>query len=159
MGYSTVQFPQIPSWYFLLSSCSWCLQWHSTVYIQFDVKQELTIHAESIESTKFDSLKSCWKLKEIKVVDDDDSSTDTASTTTVGKDFQQPDRGLNKQNQQIIRCDVNFQVELTVSDPIIVSVLDQVLSEVAGRQVSAFDQRCKELPIPYDLIEIANKYY
>lgn len=40
---------------------------------------------------------------------------------------------------------VDFEVEMTVSDPIIVSIIDRVLQEVAGRQVDAFEQRCQKL--------------
>jgi coenzyme Q-binding protein COQ10 len=43
--------------------------------------------------------------------------------------------------------EVDFWTEMTVSDPVIVSVLDQVLKEVAGRQVAAFEKRCKVIPI------------
>lgn len=42
--------------------------------------------------------------------------------------------------------DVDFWMEITVSDPIIVAALDQVLKEVAGRQVAAFEERCKVVP-------------
>ena len=42
-------------------------------------------------------------------------------------------------------CDVEFEVEMRVSDPIIVGVLSQVLEEVAGRQVAAFERRCAEV--------------
>jgi coenzyme Q-binding protein COQ10 len=41
--------------------------------------------------------------------------------------------------------DVDFEVEMTVSDPIIVSIIDRVLQEVAGRQVDAFEKRCQTL--------------
>lgn len=44
---------------------------------------------------------------------------------------------------------------MTVSDPVIVTVLDQILQEVAGRQVEAFEKRCDELPVPVDLIRTA----
>jgi hypothetical protein len=44
---------------------------------------------------------------------------------------------------------------MTVSDPVIVAVLDQVLQGVAGRQIEAFEKRCGELPLPVDLIEAA----
>jgi coenzyme Q-binding protein COQ10 len=40
---------------------------------------------------------------------------------------------------------VDFQVEMTVTDPIIVNIIDRVLSEVAGRQVDAFEKRCQDL--------------
>jgi len=44
-------------------------------------------------------------------------------------------------------CDVHFEVEMRVSNPVIVNALDQVLEQVAGRQVSAFEQRCREVPV------------
>ena len=48
-----------------------------------------------------------------------------------------------------------FKIRMTVSDPVIVTVLDQLLQEVAGRQVEAFEKRCDELPVPVDLIRTA----
>lgn len=51
-------------------------------------------------------------------------------------------------------CMVDFQVNMTVSDPVIVSVLDQVLQQVAAKQVDAFDQRCRDLPLPKDITGI-----
>ena len=45
------------------------------------------------------------------------------------------------------RVQVDFQVEITVSDPIIAQALDQFLEDVAGRQVEAFDKRCSEIPM------------
>ena len=47
---------------------------------------------------------------------------------------------------------------MEVSDPIIVAVLDQVLQDVAGRQVDAFEKRCEELPLPKDLINLASSF-
>lgn len=90
------------------------------------VPETLTIQAESIESKNFDSLRSRWTLGEVDGSDHD-----------------------------MFCCSIDFEVEMTVSDPMIVAVLDQVLQEVAGRQVDAFDKRCQELPLPYDLIEAA----
>jgi hypothetical protein len=52
---------------------------------------------------------------------------------------------------------VSFEVEMTVSDPLIVAVLDQVLQEIAGRQVEAFDKQCQELPMPFELLEASAK--
>lgn len=43
-------------------------------------------------------------------------------------------------------CDVDFSVEMTVSDPVVAGVLDKVLQEVAGRQVEAFEKRCQQIP-------------
>lgn len=44
-------------------------------------------------------------------------------------------------------CDVHFEVEMSVRNPVIVNALDQVLEQVAGRQVAAFEQRCREVPL------------
>lgn len=46
---------------------------------------------------------------------------------------------------------VDFEVELTVSDPFVVGLLDQLLIGVAGQQVEAFAKRCQQLPLPPDL--------
>ena len=48
-------------------------------------------------------------------------------------------------------CEVDFSVEITASDPVIASTLDQVLAKIAGDQVRAFNQRCLQIPIPDDL--------
>ncbi len=109
------------------------------------IPEEWTIQAKSIKSRRFDSLTSQWKLGEIRMNnctgDQGNEDNDTGSDTG-----------------EVIHCHVDFQVEMTVSDPFIVSILDQVLEQVASRQVDAFAKRCQELPIPYDLIEAA-KYY
>lgn len=42
-------------------------------------------------------------------------------------------------------CYVDFEVTMTVSDPLVSACLDQVLREVAGQQVSAFENRCKQV--------------
>lgn len=49
-------------------------------------------------------------------------------------------------------CDVDFCVEITASDPVIVSTLDQVLEKIAGEQTRAFYHRCQQIPLPEDLI-------
>ena len=92
------------------------------------VPEKLTIRTESIESKNFDSLKSRWTLGEVV----DNSS-------------------LSRQNG-VFFCDVDFEVEMTVSDPVVVTVLDQVLEQVAGKQVEAFEKRCHMIPIPQNLI-------
>lgn len=46
---------------------------------------------------------------------------------------------------------VDFEVELSVSDPLVVGLLDQLLTGVAGQQVEAFAKRCQQLPLPPDL--------
>ena len=43
-------------------------------------------------------------------------------------------------------CDVEFEVEIKASNPLIVGTLDKVLEEVAGKQVAAFERRCAQIP-------------
>lgn len=43
-------------------------------------------------------------------------------------------------------CLVDFHVSLSVRDPLIVGTLDQILKQVASRQVEAFEKRCREIP-------------
>lgn len=50
--------------------------------------------------------------------------------------------------------DVDFWMEMTVSDPVVVTTLDQVLREIAGRQVSAFEQRCQVIPYEEDEVDL-----
>jgi|UPI000581B3BB coenzyme Q-binding protein COQ10 len=52
------------------------------------------------------------------------------------------------------QCKVDFQVEMTVSDPVIRGALDTVLRQVAERQVDAFEKRCREIPLPHDLLPL-----
>lgn len=40
-------------------------------------------------------------------------------------------------------CNVNFYVEITVSNPLISLTLDNILEEVARKQVDAFEKRCR----------------
>lgn len=83
----------------------------SRVHIQ---RESLVVSTKSLQSKRFDSLSSEWKLQ-----------------------------NLSKDNQVLTHVD--FQVEMTVSDPLIVTILDRVLQEVAGRQVDAFEKRCRQL--------------
>jgi ribosome-associated toxin RatA of RatAB toxin-antitoxin module len=50
-----------------------------------------------------------------------------------------------------VACKIDFEVEMTVRDPVIVATLDNVLQQVAQKQVDAFEKRCQELPLPSDL--------
>jgi coenzyme Q-binding protein COQ10 len=58
---------------------------------------------------------------------------------------------LRKIDSEENLCDVHFEVEMSVSNPVIVNALDQVLREVAAKQVVAFEKRCHEIPmLPQD---------
>ena len=76
--------------------------------------ENLVVSTKSLQSKRFDSLSSEWKLQ-----------------------------NMSKNNEELTHVD--FQVEMTVSDPLIVTILDRVLQEIAGRQVEAFEKRCRQL--------------
>lgn len=83
-----------------------------------------TIEAKSIQSNLFDSLKSRWQLSLI-----DDYAN------------------VNGQQQQTGPfCNVNFEVEIQLSNPLISFTLDRVLKDVAKAQVEAFEKRCRAVP-------------
>jgi len=90
------------------------------------IPETLTVETKSTESKLFDSLQSRWKLDEVIPRYDDDDETKA--------------------------CHVDFEVTMAVSDPIIVATLDQVLKEVASRQVAAFDERCRQIPMMPELV-------
>lgn len=86
---------------------------------------EMLVEARSIKSNLFDSLSSKWKLREVV----SDANTINSSDN----------------HSQGVSTHVDFEVEMSVSNPVVVAVLDSVLEEVAGRQVKAFENRCREL--------------
>lgn len=85
--------------------------------VHFIEGDELVVETKSIQSKLFDSLSSRWSL-------------------------QRHSGGHSVRDE----TKVDFWMEMTVSDPIIVAALDRVLEEVAGRQVAAFEARCKVIP-------------
>ena len=87
------------------------------------IPHQLVVETKSLDGKYFDHLASRWKLKAVE----------------------------NTGHDQAPHCMVDFQVEITASDPVIVSTLDQVLERIAGDQVRAFDQRCRQIPLPEDL--------
>jgi ribosome-associated toxin RatA of RatAB toxin-antitoxin module len=86
---------------------------------------QLTVETRSISSKLFDSLRSRWQLSYVQ---------DNANKIS-----------------NLSQCKVHFEVEMTVSDPLVVGTLDTVLEQVAGRQVQAFADRCHQIPMPLDL--------
>lgn len=48
-------------------------------------------------------------------------------------------------------CHVDFEIEMTVSNPIIKQTLDNILEQIGRRQVAAFEERCQAMPFPPDL--------
>jgi ribosome-associated toxin RatA of RatAB toxin-antitoxin module len=116
---------------------------------------QYTVETQSIKSQKFDSLKSFWKL----------SSPSLSPTTTHVEENTNPNipndlhhQSLyHLQNQQhppssgtaaeleSTTTNVYFMVEMTVSDPMIATTLDQMLVKVAKQQVEAFAKRCQAI--------------
>lgn len=98
-----------------------------------------TVEAKSVRSNLFDSLRSRWELS---LVDDIYRGINVVSHGTTKGD----DVGRDRTGGAGSSCRVNFEVEIGVSNPLISFTLDQVLREVAKRQVEAFERRCRELP-------------
>lgn len=80
-------------------------------------QQYWTVEAKSIQSQLFDSLKSRWRLNLAEI--------------------EQSTR---------VSCNVNFDVEIEVSNPLISFTLGKVLKDVARKQVDAFEKRCRDIP-------------
>ena len=98
-------------------------------------KECLTVESKSIKSSVIESLSSRWKLKEVSPMD--------------------LDLALQEQNDATLGCaidestkwsEVQFEVEMSVRDPIMKLALDQVWEDVARGQMNAFERRCQELP-------------
>ncbi len=87
-----------------------------------------TVEAKSIQSNLFDSLKSRWQLSLI--------DHHNANTNVNGQQWQQTGPS----------CNVNFEVEIQLSNPLISFTLDRVLKDVAKAQVEAFEKRCRAVP-------------
>lgn len=124
----------------------------SAVYINHD---QYTIETHSIKSQKFDSLKSYWKLSSSSlgenVVPPNFPNADGHSPWT---DHSQtlPLSALSSSSSSSpaaaaaqTTTHVYFMVEMTVSDPVIATTLDQLLVQVAKQQVQAFAQRCQTI--------------
>lgn len=76
----------------------------------------------SVKNELFDSIRSGWKLRDIHALSS---------------------RKLDDPCPHEVGVEVEFDVEICVSNPVVAGVLDHVLQEVAGRQVKAFDERCR----------------
>ncbi len=95
-------------------------------------KSESTTSDSKNDNSMFESLNSKWKLRPVG----SQSSCDQIGTS------------------------VDFSVEMTVTDPMVAAVLNQVLVNVAETQVQAFHDRCKALPRPtMDEIKRAERHY
>jgi ribosome-associated toxin RatA of RatAB toxin-antitoxin module len=90
--------------------------------------EQLVIESDCRQGKYFDRLRSSWKLRAV-------AQSPQPESTTV----------------RLLACEVDFSVEITASDPLIVSILDRILEQIAGDQVRAFDQRCRQIPLANDL--------
>ncbi|KAG7352693.1 polyketide cyclase / dehydrase and lipid transport domain containing protein [Nitzschia inconspicua] len=134
------------------------------------VPEHLRVCSESISSqgNMFESLKSSWQLRRVDTTtttttttvtniracdSDENDKHDTVKQRTMNDRASPPILGRENEWKSNISCHVDFQVEMTVTDPVVVGILDTVLLQVAGRQVEAFEKRCEELPWPDELIE------
>lgn len=91
---------------------------------------EWIVEAKSIKSSLFNALNSSWRLTQV----DNGSNGFTAGTGTSGVE-----------NQSIVYTNVEFEVEISVSNPIISATLDASLEHIAKQQVLAFEKRCLDL--------------
>ena len=129
----------------------------SAVYINHD---QYTIETHSIKSQKFDSLKSYWKLSSSSLGENvvppnfpnadghspltDHSQTLPLSAPSSSSSSSSPPAAAAAASAQTT-THVYFMVEMTVSDPVIATTLDQLLVQVAKQQVQAFAQRCQTI--------------
>jgi ribosome-associated toxin RatA of RatAB toxin-antitoxin module len=92
------------------------------------MKPTWMVEAKSIRSSSFDSLKSRWVL----------------TFAVGGEELTVNDRRVDIGED--ISCDVNFEVEIRVSNMLVSFVLDGVIGEVARKQVEAFERRANVVP-------------
>jgi ribosome-associated toxin RatA of RatAB toxin-antitoxin module len=96
-----------------------------------------TVEAKSIQSKLFDSLKSRWQLTLIN----NDLNIQHYNRVAIVDDTTMCDIPYSSSS-----CSVNFEVEIQVSNPFVSLMLDQVLKDVAKKQVDAFERRGLEIP-------------
>ncbi|KAL7520392.1 hypothetical protein ACHAWX_005119 [Stephanocyclus meneghinianus] len=99
-------------------------------------EQVWIVEAKSIQSNLFVSLKSRWRLSLIP-----HHRCDTFSMGDAGNSEAAAEHSPNH-----ISCNVKFDVEIQVSNPLISFTLDTVLKDVARKQVDAFERRCRDEP-------------
>jgi len=105
-----------------------------------DGTPEWIVEAKSIKSNLFHGLSSSWRLSE-----GESSNTRTSLTDPVDKTIE----NIVGNGQSL--TNVEFQVEMSVTDPLMAAALDQVLESVALQQVAAFEQRCRDIPFDAEL--------
>ena len=107
----------------------------------------MTVEARSIRSSLFDSLKSRWKLRPVSASQERRNELSRGRnplSNVTSSNLNSAEADEDKAEQEF--CDVEFEVEIKASNPLIVGTLDKVLEEVAGKQVAAFERRCAQIP-------------
>jgi ribosome-associated toxin RatA of RatAB toxin-antitoxin module len=97
-----------------------------------------TVQTKSLQSTIINSISSTWKVYPAPLLSNRNDGNNVAlplSTPRQGGEIVQQEQC----------CYVELLVEMQVSDPLIISVLDQVLVQVASTQVEAFEKRAYSL--------------
>jgi len=97
---------------------------------------EWIVEAKSIKSRLFHGLTSRWRLTE---------SALTRKSVSNRTTLQLGDNKMMDSAEDYSHTNVEFEIEMKVQDPIIVTVLDEVLVHVAETQVDAFEKRCIEI--------------
>ena len=111
--------------------------------------------SSSSSSSMFDSLTSSWELRPVR----GGLSESEDKTTSNDDDNDNDDDDNNNSSTVVVGTSVDFKVEMTVSDPVTIAVLNQVLYNVAESQVNAFHKRCQELPSPsLEEVEFAESF-
>jgi len=102
-----------------------------------------TVDTTSIQSKYLDYLKSQWKLQPVI----QESHFHSSDNTRIHMDskLQQQEEPQRRFDGNEIWTDVDFYIEMSISDPILTVLLDQILKDVANRQVIAFEKRCHEI--------------
>jgi len=104
--------------------------------------EAMTVEARSIRSSLFDSLKSRWKLRPVPASRGQQKESRRGINNSLS---DATSSSLNSKTEHDEHCDVEFEVEIKASNPLIVGTLDKVLEEVAGKQVAAFEKRCLQI--------------
>ena len=109
------------------------------------------VEAKSIKSKLFDGLNSSWVLKESLPPSSPLSTSITTSShipdLRFGDELNSESTNSSKDihASSSIWTNVVFDLEVVVSDPVIVMTLEQLLEKVAKQQVLAFEKRCADI--------------
>ena len=98
---------------------------------------EWIVTAKSIKSKLFNNLNSSWKLTRVPF---------EGVSSVIPNLINDHGSASSPKNRYDFMTNVEFEVEIFVSNPIISTTLDVSLEEVAKQQVAAFEKRCYEIP-------------